>query len=106
MDLVHQNISTIALQPPYYQCPVNINIDKHPRDGYPIHKLEYNNFNYNWKIDSAHPRISKEYETYDKNIKLYEQTKKNINFAAIIFIYSFSSFIAGKITSNMFISNS
>lgn len=115
MDLINQSIANMALLPPH--CPMNPNTYasfyndsnklpgdvapyklenvKHPRDGIPFQKLEYNNFYTDWKQDALkwYPRGSKEYEYQEQNQKineplphnnsvdLYEQTRRNNAFA-------------------------
>lgn len=68
---------------------------KHPKDGKNYHKLEYNNFYTDWKkdaikwyshLDNEHSsieekQINKPNIFNDRNIKLYEQTKKKYAFA-------------------------
>jgi hypothetical protein len=89
MDLVHQNIASMALMPPH--CPVlprtyssffndssklpggvapyKLETIKHSRDGVPIQRLEYNNFYSNWKQDALkwYPSSSKELDSIMQN---------------------------------------
>jgi len=73
MDLVYQNIATMALMPPHCPltphsytsffndssklpggvAPYKLQTEKHPRDGTPIQTLEYNNFYSDWKQDAV-----------------------------------------------------
>jgi hypothetical protein len=74
--------------------PYTLKVEKHKRDGKPVTRLEYNNFYTNWKQDSLrwYPKEITEYDTttpvplnnplvYDQNLKIYEETKKNLQFA-------------------------
>jgi len=118
MDVVKQSIANIALIQPH--CPITphsytsffndsrtlpggvapykLETEKHPRDGFPMQKLEYNNFYSNWKQDALkwYPRNSKEFNSavqqtpypyntmpfhQDKSIELYEQTRRHDSFA-------------------------
>lgn len=120
MDLVHQSITNMALLPPHCPltprsytsffndssklpggvAPYKLQNEKHPRDGYPIQRLEYNNFYSDWKQDAIkwYPSNSKEEFSYevqhktrqqnthlplqqDKAMELYEQTRRKDNFA-------------------------
>ena len=120
MDLVHQSIAGMSLMPPHCPltplaytsffndssklpggvAPYKLQTDKHPRDGNPIQRLEYNNFYSNWKQDAIkwYPNSSiKEFSNdvqngtsaqntqsplqQDKALKLYEQTRRHNAFA-------------------------
>ena len=120
MDLVNQSIARMALMPPH--CPITphsytsffndssklpggvapykLQTEKHPRDGYPMQKLEYNNFYSDWKQDAVkwYPSSSREEFAYevqngskgqnehkplqqDHALELYEQTRRRDSFA-------------------------
>ena len=114
MDLVQQNIASMALMPqhcpltphsytsffndssklPGEVVPYRMIQSKHPRDGYPIQKLEYNNFYSHWKKDAVkwYPTSSKEFAVdeengmpvlipQDKSMELYERTRRSDAFA-------------------------
>jgi len=123
MNLVHQNIANMALLPPHCPstphsyssffndssklpggvAPYKLETEKHPRDGYPIQRLEYNNFYSDWKQDALkwYPRNSQEFESevqnqnksqsraqneyepieQDKAMDLYERTRRHDSFA-------------------------
>ena len=120
MDLVNQSIARMALMQPH--CPITphsytsffndssklpggvapykLQTEKHPRDGYPMQKLEYNNFYSDWKQDAVkwYPSSSREEFAYevqngskgqnehkplqqDHALELYEQTRRRDSFA-------------------------
>jgi len=120
MDLVHQSIAGMSLMPPHCPltphsytsffndssrlpggvAPYKLQSEKHPRDGIPIQKLEYNNFYSDWKQDaikwypsSSRREFSNEMQNetreqntqeplqQDKALELYELTRRHNAFA-------------------------
>ncbi len=99
MDLVHQNIASVALIPPH--CPIaphsyksffndssklpggvapyKLQTEKHPRDGYLTQRLEYNNFYSDWKQDALkwYPRSSKEFDSEVRNQYEYKPLQQD-----------------------------
>ena len=78
-------------------APYKLITGTHKRDGHKVQRLKYNNFYTNWKTDSlkwypSQPGSEKEDDNigngynkvpldYDKNMEVYEKTKKHLPFA-------------------------
>jgi hypothetical protein len=100
MDLLHQNIASMALMPPHCPltpksytnffndssklpggvAPYRMKQSYHPRDGNPIQTLEYNNFYPHWKSDALnwYPSRQKELATNEEDVINLPQFDKSI----------------------------